>query len=147
MWVTVSLERLFPRHAKHAGLVAASCRAGGYVNRVTLVVDHDIDSTDTDELIWAICTRMDPREGVEVLRRMQASPLDPMSYPSDIQAFNSRMVIDACTPWSAAILFRRWPGPPRSCGSESGRNGTICSNRGLALKANLHCNVTERISV
>ncbi|MCL5046290.1 MAG: UbiD family decarboxylase [Actinobacteria bacterium] len=105
MWVTVSLKQLFPGHAKQAGLVAASCRAGGYVNRVTVVVDDDIDPTNTDEVIWAICTRMDPKEDVEVLRRMQASPLDPMAYPSDVRAFNSRMVIDACIPWERRGSF------------------------------------------
>lgn len=107
MWQTISLKQLYPGHAKQAGLLAASSRAGGYVNRVTVVVDDDIDPTNTDEVIWAISSRMDPREDLEVLHRMQASPLDPMAYPADLQCFNSRIVIDACRPWERRETFPR----------------------------------------
>ena len=105
MWQTVSIRQLHPGHAKQAGALAATCRAGGYVNRVTVVVDEDIDPTNTDEVIWAISSRFDPREDLEVLRKCQASPLDPMAYPEDTKCFNSRMVIDACIPWERRDQF------------------------------------------
>jgi 4-hydroxy-3-polyprenylbenzoate decarboxylase len=56
-------------------------------------------------VIWALCSRTDPREDVEILKRMQASPLDPMSYPADVRAFNARMVIDACRPYEQLDTF------------------------------------------
>lgn len=105
MMLTVALRQQYPGHSKQAGLVAASCRAGGYVNHLTVVVDDDVDPTDTGEVIWAMASRVDPREDVEILRRMQASPLDPMSYPPGVHAFNSRMVIDACRPWERLATF------------------------------------------
>jgi hypothetical protein len=38
---------------------------------------------------------------------MQASPLDPVSYPPGVQAFNARMVVDACRPWERLGSFPR----------------------------------------
>jgi UbiD family decarboxylase len=105
MLLTVSIKQQYPGHSKQAGLVATACRSGAYVNHLTIVVDEDIDPTNTDEVIWALCSRVDPREDVEILRRMQASPLDPMSYPADVRAFNARMVIDACRPWERLQSF------------------------------------------
>jgi UbiD family decarboxylase len=107
MMVTVSIKQQFPGHSKQTGLVATACRAGAYVNHLTVVVDEDIDPTDTDRVLWAMVTRVDAREDVEILRRMQASPLDPISYPPGVQAFNARMVIDACRPWERLASFPR----------------------------------------
>jgi 4-hydroxy-3-polyprenylbenzoate decarboxylase len=107
MLLIVSISQQFPGHSKQAGLVATACRAGAYVNHLTVVVDDDIDPTDTDRVLWAMVSRVDPREDVEILRRMQASPLDPVSYPPGVQAFNARMVIDACRPWERLAAFPR----------------------------------------
>ena len=105
MLLTVSIKQQYPGHSKQAGLVATACRSGAYVNHLTIVVDEDIDPTNTDEVIWALCSRVDAREDVEILKRMQASPLDPVSYPADVRAFNARMVIDACRPWERLQSF------------------------------------------
>ena len=52
-------------HAKQAGLVASQCYAGGYANRWVVVVDDDIDPTNTNDVLWAMCTRFDPRIDME----------------------------------------------------------------------------------
>ncbi|HEX6511221.1 MAG TPA: UbiD family decarboxylase [Chloroflexota bacterium] len=105
LMITVSITQQYPGHSKQTGLVAASCRAGSYLNHLTVVVDDDIDPTNSDEVIWAMCSRVDPREDVEILKRMWASPLDPMAYPPESRGFNSRMVIDACRPWERLNSF------------------------------------------
>lgn len=107
MMVTLSIKQQYPGHSKQAGLVATSCRSGAYVNHMTVVVDDDIDPTDTDRVLWAMVSRVDAREDVEILRRMQASPLDPVSYPPGVHSFNARMVIDACRPWERLDSFPR----------------------------------------
>ena len=111
MWQTVSINQLHPGHSKQAGLLAATCRAGGYANRVTVVVDGDIDPTNTDEVIWAISTRFDPGKDLETLHKCHSSPLDPMSYPNDIKCYNNRIIIDACIPWEKRNQF---PEPARA---------------------------------
>ncbi|UCG66174.1 MAG: UbiD family decarboxylase [Deltaproteobacteria bacterium] len=103
--LTVSIKQLYPGHAKQAGLIASQCHSGGYANRITLVVDDDIDPANTNEVIWVLCTRTDPREDVEILKRCWSTRLDPMSYPEEARVLNSRMVIDACRPWERLDTF------------------------------------------
>jgi UbiD family decarboxylase len=100
MWLTVSIKQMFPGHAKQAGLIASQCHAGSYANKYVVVVDDDIDPANMNDVVWAMCTRVDAREDVEILRTSRSGPLDPTSYPEGIFAFNSRMVIDACRPWA-----------------------------------------------
>jgi 3-polyprenyl-4-hydroxybenzoate decarboxylase len=71
-----------------------------------VVVDEDIDPADMDKVIWAMCTRCDPREGMEILRGCWSSALDPMAYaPNDPR--NARVVIDACKPFGRRDAFPR----------------------------------------
>jgi 4-hydroxy-3-polyprenylbenzoate decarboxylase len=104
LWLTVSIKQMYAGHSKQAGLIASQCHAGAYVNRFVVVVDDDIDPADMDRVIWAMCTRFDPREGMEVLRGCWSSALDPMAYAPD-DPRNARVVIDACRPWSRRATF------------------------------------------
>src|SRR3989442_478878 len=62
-----------------------------------VVADDDIDPTDLFEVLWAMCTRCDPAEDIEILRKMWSGPLDPR-IPRGT-TWNSRAVIDACRPF------------------------------------------------
>ena len=105
MWLTVAIEQRYPGHARQAGLIASQCHAGAYANRYVVVVDDDIDVTNTDEVIWAMCSRVDPAEDIIVLKGNWSTPLDPMSYPPEHRYYNSRVVIDACRPWHRRADF------------------------------------------
>lgn len=111
MWLTVAIKQMYAGHSKQAGLIASQCHAGAYANRVVVVVDHDINPADMDQVVWSICTRCDPRDDVEILKGCWSTSLDPMSYPPDKRNMNSRMVIDACTPWNR---LADWPEIVRS---------------------------------
>lgn len=104
LWLTVAIKQMYAGHAKQAGLVASQCHAGAYANRFVVVVDDDIDPADMDKVIWAMCTRCDPREDMETLRGCWSTALDPMSY-SESDPRNARVVIDACKPWSQRESF------------------------------------------
>jgi UbiD family decarboxylase len=104
LWLTVAIKQMYAGHAKQAGLVASQCHAGAYANRFVIVVDDDIDPADMDKVIWAMCTRFDPREDMEVIRGAWSTALDPMSY-SETDPRNARVVIDACRPWSRRDTF------------------------------------------
>lgn len=105
MWTTVSIKQLYGGHSKQAGMIAAHCHAGAYANRWTVVVDDDIDPTNTNDVIWAMCTRFDPREGMEVVRGGWSTHLDPMCYDGDSDRRNARVIIDACKPWTRIKEF------------------------------------------
>lgn len=106
MWLTVSIKQMYPGHSKQAGLIAGQCHAGAYANKYVIVVDDDIDPANMNDVIWAMCTRVDPREDVEILRGCWSTTLDPTSYlPAHEPRVNARMVIDACRPWARRDTF------------------------------------------
>ncbi len=71
---------------------------GGLLGRYTIVVDDDIDPTNLNEVLWAVCTRSDPSADIEILRRCWSGPLDPIIH-KDNKGFNSRAIIDATRPY------------------------------------------------
>jgi UbiD family decarboxylase len=108
LWVTVAVEQMFPGHAQQVGLVASQCHAGAYANRFVVVVDDDIDPTNNNDVIWAMCTRMDPAVDMTTITGAWSTPLDPMAYPPGPSGrFNNRVVIDACKPWTRRDTFPR----------------------------------------
>jgi len=103
----VAIKQLYPGHAKQVGMAAASCHAGAYANRWVVVVDEDIDPTDTNEVLWALCTRTEVTEDIDVMRRCWSTSLDPMAYAQEEGRpyFNNRMIVDACRPYDRLKTF------------------------------------------
>jgi UbiD family decarboxylase len=69
-----------------------------YLGRYVVVVDDDIDAYDINDVLWAMCSRADPVDATEILRRCWSGPLDPI-IPRERKGFSSRMIIDACRPF------------------------------------------------
>ena len=90
LWLNVSIKQMYGGHAKQAGLIASQCHAGAYANRFVVVVDDDIDPSDMDKVMWAMCTRFEPREGIEILRGCWSTVLDPMCYSDERPAQRPR---------------------------------------------------------
>ena len=94
----VAIRQRYPGHAKQTGRVAASCYGGG--GRFTVVVDEDIDVIDIDEVLWAMCTRVDPDRDIEILRECTSSALDPIIPPERKgNPLAARVVVDATRPY------------------------------------------------
>lgn len=104
LFVAVAIEQRYAGHARQVGLLASQLPAAAYMNRYVVVVDHDIDPADLDQVVWAMSTRTDPAEDIEILRRTRGSRLDPM-LPEGAVPYNSRAVIDACRPWERLSSF------------------------------------------
>jgi UbiD family decarboxylase len=105
MFNVIAIKQAYPGHARQAGLLAASCQSGSYLGRFVVVVDEDVDPTDTFDVMWAICTRCDPAQDIETFRRAWSGPLDPILDRSS--STNSRAVIDACRPFERLKDFPR----------------------------------------
>ena len=103
--LTVSIKQLYGGHAKQAGMVPSHCHAGAYCNRWTIVVDDDIDPTNMNDVLWAMCTRCDPREQLDVIDGGWSSALDPMCYDPVNDKRNSRVIVNACIPFSRIGSF------------------------------------------
>jgi UbiD family decarboxylase len=106
LWISVSIEPQYAGHARQAGFVASQCHAGAYMGRYVVVVDEDIDPTDLGDVIWAMCTRSDPAEDIDFIRRAWGSPADPLNRDPKIP-FGSRAIIDACRPYEWKDDFPR----------------------------------------
>lgn len=107
LMIILSLQALYPGHSNQALLAAAGSRQGAYANRLIVAVDDDIDPTDTDQVLWALCTRCDVDRAITRLQDCWTSPVDPMHYPSqeDGAVMASRLLIDACRPWERRHSF------------------------------------------
>ena len=102
MWVVTSIEQKYAGHATQAATMAVQCHAGALMNRYSIVVDDDIDPSNSDDVIWAMSTRSDPATDIDILRQCWSNPLDPMISPSEKdrkRLWNSRAIINACRPW------------------------------------------------
>jgi UbiD family decarboxylase len=102
----IAIRQRYPGHAKQAGIIAAQVRTGAYLGRYTIVVDDDVDIYDTDQLLWAMSSRSDPQQDIEIIKRTWSSPLDPAIQPGK-KGFNSRAIIDATRPWEWKDQFPR----------------------------------------
>ncbi|MBI2848627.1 MAG: UbiD family decarboxylase [Chloroflexi bacterium] len=99
LFTIVSIKQRYPGHARQAGIIASQTRAGAYMGRFILVVDDDIDPSNTEEVLWAMSTRTDPSADIDIIRKCWGSKLDPI-LPRDAKAYyNSRAIIDACKPF------------------------------------------------
>ena len=100
--IVISLRQRYGGHARQAAHVALGAREGGYLGRFVIVVDDDIDPSNTPDVLWAIATRCDPETSIEIMRGCWSSPLDPRIPPERRQQgdfTNSRAIIDACRPF------------------------------------------------
>src|ERR1051326_6365496 len=76
MLLTIAIQQMYPGHSKQVGLAAANTHAGAYANRMTIVVDDDIDVTNDQQVWWALCSRMDPAVDIEIVKRCWSTSLD-----------------------------------------------------------------------
>lgn len=98
-FVIVSIKQRYPGHARQAAYLASQNRPAAYHGRYVMVVDDDIDPTDPQQVLWALCTRSDPEKDIDIIRRAWSTPLDTMIRNPNNGYFNSRAIIDACKPY------------------------------------------------
>jgi 4-hydroxy-3-polyprenylbenzoate decarboxylase len=100
LMTVVALRQRYDGHAKRAALVAA---AHSYMARIVVVVDDDVDPSSLDDVMWAVATRCEPSEQIDILRNAWSSALDPRIRPEEKLAgitAHSKVVIEACRPFS-----------------------------------------------
>jgi 4-hydroxy-3-polyprenylbenzoate decarboxylase len=98
----VAIEQLHAGHAKMAGLVAAGCGSAAYLGRMVIIVDDDIDITNSAEVMWALATRWDPKTQTDIIDGCWTGYIDPMLQPerrAGDNMTNSRAIIYAVRPY------------------------------------------------
>lgn len=103
----VAIRQTFEGHASQAGHLAAQLREGIFGSKYVVVVDDDIDPADTDQVLWAICSRTDPVKSIEFIRDSWGMNLDPMVEQDQDSRLEelamSRGIINACRPLKRSL--------------------------------------------
>jgi len=115
LFTIVSIKQSYPGHATEAGHIASQTRAGAYLGRYVVVVDDDINPYDIEDVLWAICTRSDPKE-MDIVKKAWSGPLDPRIRKPTDDYTNSHGIIYAVKPFAWIDEF-----PPTSLNSEEMR--------------------------
>jgi len=123
MITIISLKQDHGGHARQAGLAVVGSHGGGYMSKLVIVVDEDIDPTDLNEVLWAVVTRANFDTSVDIIKGCWGSRLDPALPPDKREKgdfTHSVMLIDACKPFYWRHLF-----PPVNKASEELRTKII----------------------
>lgn len=99
LMTVIALKQRYAGHSKRAGLFAA---AQSYMGRIVVTVDEDVDPSNLADVMWAITTRCEPSEQVDIVRSAWSSGLDPRIAPEARargETSHSKLVIDACKPF------------------------------------------------
>ena len=104
--IVISIKQRFCGHSRQAGFMAAQCPAAAYMNRFVIVVDDDVDPMNLEEVMWAVSTRCEPAEDIEIMRKSWGSKVDPMLADPAVP-YNTRALIDACRPFEKLNTFPR----------------------------------------
>jgi 4-hydroxy-3-polyprenylbenzoate decarboxylase len=99
LMTVVAIRQRYAGHAKRAGLIAA---ANSYMGRLVVVVDDDVDPSDLNDVMWAITTRCEPAEQIDIVRDAWSSALDPRIPEEDKRrgvTSHSKAVIEAVKPF------------------------------------------------
>lgn len=117
LMTVVALKQRYAGHAKRAGMIAA---AHSYMGRLVVVVDDDVDPSDLHDVMWAVTTRCEPSEQIDIVRNAWSSALDPR-IPAEDKArgitSHSKAIIEACRPFAWSESF-----PPTSALSHEEAN-------------------------
>ena len=121
----ISIRKSSDAEANQAAMAALKTEPENL--RFVIVVDEDIDVSDINDVLWAICTRVDPEKSIDIVRRCWSGPLDPI-IPRAEKGFSSRAIIDACRPFEWMKDF-----PPVS-GASKELKEKVLQKYGHALK-------------
>jgi 4-hydroxy-3-polyprenylbenzoate decarboxylase len=101
----VSIRKRYPGHGKK--VISALWGLGQMsLTKIIVVVDHDIDVHDINQVIWAVSAHVDPQRDVVVLPHAHTDQLDP-STP--VPGYGSKLGIDATRKLPEEYGGREWP--------------------------------------
>jgi UbiD family decarboxylase len=92
----VSLEQRYAGHAPQVLALAAQAPGGAYFSKWIVAVDEDVDPSNINQVIWAMATRCNPAEDIDLLRQTWSTWLDPTQNPPEERPYGSKALINAC---------------------------------------------------
>ncbi len=83
LFSVISIKQSYAGHAKQALLLTEGAHGGNYFGRFVVVVDEDIDPGDVRSVMWAISSRCDLDQDIDIVRNTWSGPLDPRKRLGD----------------------------------------------------------------
>jgi 4-hydroxy-3-polyprenylbenzoate decarboxylase len=114
--VVVSLEQRYAGHAAQVLALAAQAPSAAYYTKWIIAVDDDVDPTSMNEVLWAMATRSNPVDDIDLLRNTWSTWLDPAQNPPEDRPWGSKALINACKEhrylesfsWRTTLRRRMW---------------------------------------
>ncbi len=101
----VSIKKRYPGHGKKV-MLALMGLGQLSLTKIIVVVDHDIDVKDVNQVIWAVSSHVDPQRDVVVIQGSHMDELDP-STPTPM--YGSKLGIDATRKLPEEYGGKEWP--------------------------------------
>jgi UbiD family decarboxylase len=92
----ISLKQQYAGHAAQALALAAQVPGGAYYTKWVVAVDEDVDPSDMNQVIWAMASRCNPVDDIDIMRNTWSTPLDPSQNPPAKRPYGSKALINAC---------------------------------------------------
>jgi 4-hydroxy-3-polyprenylbenzoate decarboxylase len=103
----VSIKKQYAGHAKRVMMGVWSYLRQFMYTKFVIVVDHDIDTRDWKDVIWAMTTRMDPARDCTIIEN---TPIDYLDFASPVSGLGSKIGMDATNKWQGETQ-REWGRP------------------------------------
>jgi 4-hydroxy-3-polyprenylbenzoate decarboxylase len=102
--IIVSMRKSYPGHARKV-MNGIWGLPGAMFSKCIVVVDHDVNVRDVQEVAWKALNHIDPERDIQ----FTLGPVDQLEHASRLANFGSKMGIDATTKWASEGFARRWP--------------------------------------
>jgi len=100
----VAIRKSYPGHARKI-MNAIWSLGQAMFTKVIVVVDHDVNVHDFNEVVWKTLCALDPERDVQ----FSFGPMDTLDHAARMQDYGSKMGIDATRKWETEGFTRPWP--------------------------------------
>jgi 4-hydroxy-3-polyprenylbenzoate decarboxylase len=100
----VAIRKSYPGHARKV-MHAIWGLPGAMFTKCIVVVDHDVNVHDTQEVAWKALNHIDPERDIQ----FTLGPVDQLEHASRLPNFGSKMGVDATRKWPSEGFTRPWP--------------------------------------
>ena len=94
--VVVSMQQQYAGHAAQVLALTAQCPAAAYYTKWIIAVDEDVDPTDFNDVMWALSTRCNPADDLDILAqhlvdRARSEPVSAGAAAVRIESADQRL--------------------------------------------------------
>ncbi len=101
----VSIRKRYPGHAKK--VMMALWGLGQFsLTKILIVVDHDVDVHDLNQVVYAVAANVDPQRDVVIV---PGAPVDVLDHATPTPGYGSKLGIDATRKLPEEYNGKTWP--------------------------------------